>query len=435
MYNQALRIIKQLAQKGHTAVIAGGWVRDLVMGISTSNDIDIATSATPDQVIALFPHTTAVGKAFGVVIVIEDGVEYEVATFRQDIGSDGRRPLSVTYSSMEEDAKRRDLTINGLFYGPFTNEIIDYVHGQEDIRNGIIRMIGDPFERILEDRLRIMRVIRFSARFQFKVDPKTFEAVKEHACLLNTVSPERLGDELVKILRSGHPEIYMPLMLDTGIMTEILPEVAAMKGCEQPVDYHPEGDVFTHTMIALASLPEDASDQLRMAVLLHDVGKPVTQTFKERFRFDGHDMEGAKLAEIILQRLKFSNDFTEHVCSMVGNHMKFMHVKDMRKSRLKRFLRLPVFEEHLALHKADCMSSHKDLENHDFVFKTLATIEPEEIRPPRLITGQDLLNKGFKPGPIFKEVINEIEDQQLEGVITNREEALKYLDAYCEKNR
>lgn len=431
MLSQATQIVETLQKKGYVAVFCGGCVRDKILGRPHS-DIDIATNASPDVVESLFEKTLAVGKAFGVIVVVLGGYEIEVATFREDGAyGDGRRPDTVTFSSMEEDAKRRDLTINGMFYDPMTNEVIDLVGGQEDLKSGVIRLIGDPNARIAEDKLRMLRVIRFAARFNFSVVPETLTAVTDHAAEITQVSSERIADELIKILRTGNYKTAMDLLFETKLIDHILPEIKLMQGCEQPVDYHPEGDVLIHTVKALSNLPENASDELRMGVLLHDVGKPPAQTFEDRIRFNRHELKGRDIAERILKRLKFSNEFTEHVVCLVENHMKFMHVKDMRICRLKRFMVLPKFEEHMALHRADCLSSHGSLENYEFVKERLGSYEPEEIRPVRIINGHDLLALGFKQGPIFKTIMVDVEDRQLEGTITDREQALKYVaEAY-----
>jgi len=427
MKQQAINIVKKLRDHGYQAVIAGGAVRDMILGIPPS-DYDIATDAKPEAIEQLFDKTLSVGKAFGVIVVIMDGYEIEVATFRKDSQeSDGRRPYSVQFSSMDEDAWRRDLTINGMFYDPLSDRIIDFVGGQEDLKSHLVRFIGSPEDRIAEDKLRMLRAVRFSARFEFAVDPATFEAVKKHASEISQISAERIADELQKILRVKHPRLAFSLLFETGLIDHILPEVRAMEGCEQPVDYHPEGSVLCHTLLALDYLPENASDELRMGVLLHDVGKPVTQTFEDRIRFNGHDLTGKDVAREILKRLKFSNEFSERVLELIGNHMKFMHVDNMRTSRLKRFLALPHFEEHMALHRADCLSSHRNLENYDFVAEKLKTYEPEEIRPTRIITGKDLMDMGFKQGPVFRVILTDVEDQQLEGAIKSREEALEYV--------
>jgi poly(A) polymerase len=428
MKAHAIEIIKTLQKNGYEAVIAGGAVRDMLLNIEPQ-DYDIATNAAPSIVESLFDKSLPIGKAFGVIIVVMDNVQIEVATFRQDSKEsiDGRHPDSINFSSMEEDAKRRDFTINGMFYDPLTGSLIDYVKGYEDIHNRLIKFIGDPESRIAEDKLRMIRALRFSAKLEFTIDPDTFEAVKKHASEISQISAERIADEIQKILRIKHPRLAFSLLFETGLIDHILPEVRAMEGCEQPVDYHPEGDVLAHTLLALDYLPENASDELRMGVLLHDVGKPVTQTFEDRIRFNGHDLAGKDVAREILKRLKFSNEFSERVVELIGNHMKFMHVDNMRTSRLKRFLALPHFEEHMALHQVDCLSSHRNLENYDFVAEKLKTYEPEEIRPTRIITGKDLMDMGFKQGPVFRVILTDVEDQQLEGAISSREEALEYV--------
>lgn len=439
MNSKALSIVQTLHAAGHQAVYAGGCVRDFLLG-TVPNDIDIATSALPDQVESLFNKTVAVGKSFGVIVVIIDDEEFEVATFRSDgDSSDGRHPDSVSFSSIEDDAKRRDLTINGMYLNPLDNSIIDFVGGQNDLRIKVVRFIGDPTQRIIEDKLRLMRAIRFAARLDFEIEENSFRAVKENSHLISKVSSERIGEELIKILSVTNKRRAIELLFDLGIIHHIIPEFVAMKGCEQPVDYHPEGDCFSHTIMSMSKLPEDASSELLMATFLHDIGKPVTQTFEERIRFDCHDVEGAKIAEAILNRLKFSNEFIEHTVSMVRNHMKFMHVKDMRISRLKRFMNLPKFNEHLELHRADCMSSHEGLDNYHFIVEKLKSFESEPEKNiisklPRLITGHDLISMGFVQGPIFRTILTEIEDLQLEGKISTREEAIEQANKYLNEH-
>jgi len=426
MKEQALHVVRRLQDAGYQAVFAGGAVRDQLLGIPC-HDIDVATNASPDAVEALFSHTVAVGKAFGVIVVLLDGVEIEVATFRSDGDySDGRRPDSVTFTTMEDDARRRDLTINGLFFDPIKEQYYDFVGGQEDLKQGLIRLIGDPDQRIAEDRLRMLRVIRFASRFNFPIEKGTLEAVARHAPSILKVSAERIADEFLKILRTRRFRMALDLLFQTGLISKILPEVMTMKGCEQPVDYHPEGDVLTHTILALEATPEDASDTLLMAVLLHDVGKPPTQTFEDRIRFNQHEIRGQHMTEKILQRFKFSNEFIERVTALVGNHMKFMHVKDMRISRLKRFMTMPYFEEHMALHRVDCLSSHGALDNYEFVQKRLGAYEPEELKPPRIITGHDLIALGYAQGRELGEVLAEIEEKQLEGEILTHEQAMEF---------
>lgn len=429
---KALSIVQTLTDKGYIAVYAGGCVRDHLLGIEP-HDIDIATNATPDQIEALFDKTVAVGKAFGVIVVIIDGEEFEVATFRKDSeGSDGRHPDSVTFTSMQEDAKRRDITINGLFYDPIADKIYDYVGGQEDLKNQVVRLIGDPYKRIEEDKLRLLRVVRFAARFNFWIDTHTYWTVTEYAKEITTVSAERIADEMTKILRVKDISLAFHFLGSTGLLRAILPEIAVMKGCEQPPEFHPEGDVLVHTVLALSMLEDNASDALRWGTLLHDVGKPPTQTFEDRIRFSGHDSAGIPLAEGILRRLKFPNEFIQHVCAMVENHMKFSAVERMRTSKLKRFFALPKFDEHLELHRVDCQSSHGGLEHYEFVKEKLKTYEatPEEVtvaKLPRIFTGHDLISMGYVVGPIYREILTAVEDQQLEGTITTKEQAISFV--------
>jgi poly(A) polymerase len=427
MKDQALRIVETLRAHGYQSVYAGGSVRDMLLG-HEPNDYDIATDAKPEIVESLFEKTLAVGKSFGVIVVIMDGYEIEVATYRSDgVYTDGRRPDSVVFSSMEEDAKRRDLTINGMFYDPVKNEVLDCVGGHEDLDRKIIRMIGDPDARIAEDKLRMLRVVRFAARLGFTVEPKTLKAVRDHVAEIKLVSAERIAEELQKILRAGNYRRFLELLFETNLIEHILPEVKIMKGCGQPVDYHPEGDVLEHTIKALENLPADASDELRMGTLLHDVGKPKTQTFRDRIRFNGHDAVGKGIAQGIMERLKFSTDFTTRVKDLVGNHMKFLCVKDMKTSTLKRFMTIPYFEEHMALHRVDCLSSHGSLENLDFLKEKFNSFKPEEIRPSRIISGKDLTEFGLIPGPVYKTILEDVKEKQLEGTLIDRDAALEYV--------
>lgn len=428
MDKKALKIVKILKNAGFKSVFAGGCVRDMLLG-RPANDIDIATDATPEQIEALFEKTIPVGKAFGVIIVVIDDIEYEVATFRNDgVYSDNRRPDSVSFSTMKEDAKRRDLTINGMFYDPIEDKVLDFVEGKKDLKNGIIRLIGNPEERIHEDKLRMMRVVRFAIKFGFEIESKTLEVVKKYAKDILLISKERIATELIKILKVEDKSSALELLSSTGLMKYILPEIEDMKGVEQPPQFHPEGSVWNHTKMVVNNLPKDASDELLMAGLLHDVGKP--PRFKiglDRIRFDGHDVKGKEMTEEILKRFKFSNDFVERVTELVGNHMKWLAVKDMRKSRLKRFIRLPFFEEHKFLHRADCLGCHGSLENLEFIEEKEKEIPEEQIRPEPLITGKDLIEIGFKPGPLFKTILTTVEDKQLEEDDFTREKALKFV--------
>ena len=423
----AIKIIKKLVDAGYQAVLAGGCVRDKLMNI-TPHDFDIATNASPDTVVNMFEKTIEVGKAFGVIVVMLDNTEYEVATFRADGEySDGRRPDSVTFVTMEEDAQRRDLTINGMFLNPLTNELLDFVDGKKDLRKGVIRLIGDPGERIEEDKLRMMRVARFATRFGFKIASRTMEAVKSHASEITQVSSERVADELVKILRLKNRAEGIRFLFRTKIIKHILPEVEGLQGVEQPPQFHPEGDCLKHTLMALEALPEGSSDELLLGTLLHDIGKPATFKIAERIRFDSHDKVGAHIAEDILKRLKFSNNTIERVVNLITNHMKWMCVQKMRVSRLKRFIRQPFFEEHEALHRVDCIASHGKLDNLAFVKAKKDSFPPEVIRPEPLIRGQQLIDTHFTPGPLFKEILQKVEDEQLEGTVKTRGEAIKFV--------
>ncbi|MDO8640850.1 MAG: CCA tRNA nucleotidyltransferase [Nitrosarchaeum sp.] len=427
MITEALKIVEILRNHGFEALFAGGCVRDRLMGIPF-HDIDIATSATPDQIEALFPKTIPVGKSFGVIIVIENDIQFEVATFRTDgISSDGRHPDTVNFSSKEEDAKRRDLTINAMFYDPTADKILDFVNGQKDIESRIIRFVGNPRQRIEEDKLRMIRAIRFAARFDFDIDADTSTAIKEMAHLVTTISEERIAEEIIKILQLHKSRKAFDLLLNHNLLEHILPEVKTLIGVEQPVDFHPEGDVFQHTILALEQLSKDASPELLLGMLLHDIGKPATFKIAERIRFDGHDDRGVEIADRILKRLKFSNETIERVKALIANHMRFAHVKKMRVSKLKRFINMPFFDEHIAIHRADCLSSHGGLDNVDFVIEQRDSFPPEELKPPRIITGHDLIAMGFKQGPIFKKILTEIEDMQLENVIKTREEAIQKI--------
>jgi len=424
----AKRIISILKASGFQAVLAGGCVRDLLLG-NSPKDWDIVTNAVPEKVEELFSKTVPVGKSFGVIVVIEGGEAFEVATFRADnfsTLSDGRRPDSVSFGSMEEDAKRRDLTINGMFMDPMTGTIHDFVNGISDILSKTVRFIGDPIERIKEDALRMLRAVRFTAKFGFRLEESALVALRICAEDIHKISNERIADELLKILRTPAKATQaFELLQTTRLLAQILPEVEAMIGCTQPVEYHPEGDVFDHTMLALKNVPSDASDTLLLGTLLHDVGKPFTRTVEDRIRFSGHDAKGAEVAEQILTRLRFPNNTIKQVVSLVQNHIRWMFVKDMKKSKLKRFMQLDNFDEHKALHRVDCISSHENLSNLEFV--NSVKFAPEEVKPKPLIGGQVLIDLGFKPGPDFKSILTAVEDAQLEGQISSKESAVDFV--------
>jgi len=425
-------ICNTLIREGHQAFLVGGCVRDVLLG-REPEDYDVSTDATPDRVTSLFRDSVAVGAQFGVIIVPVDGHKVEVATFRSDIGSaDGRHPERVVFSSNpEQDVQRRDFTINGLLMRHDSGEILDFVGGQSDLRSGIIRAIGEPARRFAEDKLRMLRAVRFSARFRFPIEPETFAAIRLHDYEIGQVSAERIREELTKLLTEGGARRGMELLDESGVLLHILPEVAAMQGVEQPPQYHPEGDVWTHTLLMLEGLPAGSSATLAWGVLLHDVGKP--STFRpvsetgDRIRFNGHVDVGVRMADVILERLRFSNQDSEQILALIANHMRFKDVSRMRASTLKRFIRLPRFDEHLALHRLDCLSSHRHLDAYDFVRRTLEETPIEEIRPARLLTGNDLQGLGYQPGPLFSKILHSLEDAQLEGSVTSREEAIAFV--------
>jgi len=430
-----------LRRSGYQALLVGGCVRDLLLGREPA-DYDVTTDATPDQVIALFPESVAVGAQFGVVLIPRDGLKVEVATFRSDVGySDGRHPDSVVYAKTpQEDVQRRDFTINGLLMRHNSGEVLDYVGGQADLKAKIIRAIGEPDRRFKEDKLRMMRAVRFAARFGFEIEAETFLAIRRHVAEIHQVSPERLREELTKMLTEGAARQAFEMLDETWLLQEVLPEIAAMKGVEQPAQFHPEGDVWIHTLMMLEGLPKDVSPTLAWGVLLHDVGKPPTfQSATEtgdRIRFNHHVEVGVRMAEAICERLRFSNEDTEQILALVDNHMKFGAVEGMRASTLKKFVRQPRFEEHLALHRLDCLSSHRNLQSYEFVRRFMEVTPAEQVRPERLLTGDDLQEMGFRPSPLFSQILQALEDAQLEGQIRTREEAKEYvLGEYGPKRR
>src|ERR1022692_485834 len=418
----AISIIQTLRQQGFQAYLVGGCVRDLLLKREPA-DYDVATSATPTQVMEIFPDTYAVGAQFGVVLVphypvssvptvVKPSAEYlpnvkgsytvEVATFRSDHGySDGRRPDEVRFTEdPREDVARRDFTINGMMLDPVSGEVLDYVEGRKDLEAGIIRAIGNPKRRFAEDKLRMLRAIRFAARFEYAIEPATLAAIQLLAHDIQIVSRERVRDELTKMLTEGHARRAFLLLDQTGLLKEVLPEISAMKGVQQPPEFHPEGDVFAHTLLLLENLPLPCPPTLAWGALLHDVGKPATfRVAPDRIRFDGHVDVGVKIAEEICDRLRFSKHDAAQVLSLVDNHMRFGHVTRMKESTLKKLLRLPGFDEHLSLHRADSLASHRNLSTYAFLQKKLHEIPPEKVRPAALITGDDLITAGYVPGP------------------------------------
>ena len=419
----AFEIARTLADKGHTAYLAGGCVRDFLRG-ETPQDYDIATSAHPDIVEKLFPKTLPVGKQFGVILVVREGKQFEVATFRREGPyRDGRHPSEVSFTSPEEDAKRRDFTVNGLFYDPFTKKVLDYVGGGEDIKRKVIRSIGDPVARFEEDKLRLLRAIRFATNLNYEIESGTWKAIQALAPKIKEVSAERVREELVKTFGRPGAARGLELLSESTLLKEILPEVEAMKGVEQPPEFHPEGDVFNHTKMLMEKL-KNPSAVLAFAALLHDVGKPPTFQFREgRIRFYEHSRVGAEMSRAILKRLRFSNDEIEAIAICVDNHMKFADVQKMREGKLKRFMGAPTFPTELELHRIDCASSHGLLDNYEFLKQKSEEYRKEELKPKPLLTGNDLLEFGMKPGPGMKPILEEAYDLQLEHRFRTKEEA------------
>jgi poly(A) polymerase len=429
MESTAHGIVRKLRAAGHVAYYAGGSVRDLLRG-QVPKDIDVATDARPEAVQKMFSRTYAVGAHFGVVVVLENGFQYEVATFRSDGAYlDGRRPEEVHFSSAEEDAARRDFTINGMFLDPDGNQVIDYVGGRVDLEARLIRAIGDPSQRFAEDRLRILRAVRFATVLGFEIEPSTWEAVVAHAPSIGEISAERIREELVRIFMSAQRVRGWDLLDASGLMRVILPEIEAMKGCEQPPQFHPEGDVFKHTRIMLDLLPMEASLPLVFSVLFHDIGKPLTASVDEegRIRFNGHDRVGAEMTEQIMHRLRFSRAEIDATVEAVRQHMVFKDVPNMRVAKLKRFMARPTFEDELELHRVDCQSSHGMMDNYEFLRQKREEFANEPIIPPPLVRGDDLIALGLKPGPRFGEILEAVETRQLEGALRDREEALEWV--------
>src|SRR5579859_3068189 len=420
----ARHIVSRLKASGHQAYFVGGCVRDLLLS-GEPKDYDIATDARPAEISALFPKSDLVGAHFGVVLVHDSGAQVEVATFRSDHAySDGRHPVAVDFETdPRQDVLRRDFTINALLLDPDRDEVLDFVGGRDDLRNRIVRAIGDPETRFREDHLRLLRAVRFAARLNYQIDPATLRAIQHLHGQIVKVSAERIRDELSRILTEGGARRGFELLDETGLLPDILPEVAAMKGVAQPPEFHPEGDVWRHTLLMLDQLREP-SVTLALGVLLHDVGKPPTFRVADRIRFDGHVEKGVAMAEAILTRLRFSNDQIRQAAALVANHMRFKDAPQMKVSTLKRFLRLENFPEHLELHRLDCVSSHGHLDNYELLKQKLQELPEEEIRPKPLITGADLIAAGYQPGPAFARMLAAVEDAQLESRIHTREDAL-----------
>ena len=408
-------------------------MRDLLLH-RVPKDIDIATNARPEDIQRIFPKAQPIGRAFGVMLVEAEGFPFEVATFRSETGyADGRHPGMVAFTTAQDDAQRRDFTINGLFWDPEKHEVIDYVQGRQDLDAGLIRAIGDPRARFAEDHLRLLRAVRFAATLGFQIDPETLRVMPEQAPLLQRISAERIQGELIRILTEARSAGQaLELLRSTGLLTVVLPEVAALSGVEQPPEYHPEGDVFQHT-VKMLNLMDRPTPELALAVLFHDIGKPGTaRTVTKddgsiRIRFDGHAEAGAILTETILQRLRCSKALTEHVVHCVRGHMRFMDVRKMRLSTLRRLIMSPTFATELELHRLDCLGSHGNLDNYEHVRTTALQLQAENIKPPRLLRGEDVLAVGIPAGPLIRAWLEAAYDAQLEGRFINRGEALDWL--------
>ncbi len=455
----AREILNALHEAGHVAYLVGGCVRDFLMG-KTPKDWDIATDATPMRIEDLFEKTVPVGKAFGVMLVVRDGREYEVATFRAETGyADGRRPDAVRFSTAEEDVKRRDFTVNALLYDIEEEKVIDYVGGRADIDDRLLRTVGAPRERFLEDHLRLLRAVRFAARTGFAIETQTLAAMREMAALAVTVSAERRGDELTRMFGEGYAAPSLHRLAETGLLRHALPEVARLQGVPQPEAFHPEGDVYTHTRIMTEMLDETIAASLQAegeggrerylrddefgrlvfpdpkerqilawAVLLHDTGKPETITYSDRIRFNRHDEAGAAMAEEILRRLKRPAALCETVRDIIGRHMHFAMLERMREAKRRRFLQDPLFPLHLELHRLDCQSSHRMLHNYHYGLRAWLQEQEREPPPAPLLSGRDLIEMGYRPGPNMGEILEAVEDGQLEGSLKSPEEARAFVE-------
>ena len=422
----ALRVVETLRRAGFQALLAGGCVRDLALG-RIPKDWDVATDARPEEVAALFEHTVPVGAQFGISVVMLDEGDYEVARFRRDGPyRNGRWPASIEPADARADAQRRDFTINGLFYDPASGAVLDYVGGQQDLDAKVIRAIGDPAARFAEDYLRLLRAVRFAARLGFTIEHATWDALCARVECIVGVSAERVRDELTLLLTEGGAVRGLRLLDESGLLKVVLPEVAAMRGVPQEAEFHPEGDVWTHVQLLFEYLDEPSAE-LAWSALLHDIGKPATMVQAERIRFHGHDAVGANMAAAICGRLRMSNEARRVICTLVAEHMRISHVRQMRPSTLMRLLREPHFPELLELHRADCLASHGKLDLYEFCQEQLAELKKEQLRPPALLTGNDLIALGFAPGPLFREILAAVEDAQLEGQLDSYQSALRFV--------
>ncbi len=428
----AEKIVQKLKAEGFEAYFVGGCVRDFVRGI-VPGDFDIVTSALPEQIVELFNHTVSIGAKFGVIAVIEEDTTYEVATFRRDDDyQDGRRPIKIHYASAREDVLRRDFTINGLLMDPSNGEIIDYVEGKADIEKKIIRTIGDPEKRFSEDYLRMLRAVRFAGNLNYEIEDRTKQSIKNNCARIKKISAERIQEELTKILTREGARRCFELMSDTGILAQLLPEIEILKGIDQPPRFHPEGDVWQHTLIMLGLLQREEGGQankiLAWAALLHDAGKALTKTEDDKgVHFYGHVQRGEEIADDIMMRLRFSRAQREAVVELIHYHMVFMNVHKMRPGRLKRFLRMPNFDLHLELHRLDCLASHGMLDNYEFCRDKLQELNIEDLHPARLLTGKDLIELGYAPGKNMGRILKKLENEQLDGKIKTKDEALIFV--------
>jgi len=424
-FEAASNVIAVLRREGYEALMAGGCVRDMIMGREPA-DYDVATSARPERVLELFRRTVPVGVQFGVVLVMDYGPKIEVATFRRDEGyEDGRRPVAVTFTDAREDALRRDFTINAMFFDPQSSQVIDYVGGREDIGRRIVRAVGDPEKRFEEDKLRLLRAARFAATLDFQIDPESAQAIRRRADHIGLVSQERIAVELERMLVNPRRAVALRMMDELGLLQHILPEVAAMKGVRQSAVYHPEGDVFEHTLLSIEKL-EKPSWPLALATLLHDIGKPVVKDVVPG-KFYNHDAVGSEMAEAICRRLKLSNEVTERVAWMVRRHLYIWNARSMRLSTLKRLFAHPGYEELLQLHRADALGSMAEMDDLDYAEGVRKQLPPETIKPQPLLGGQDLIEMGLKPGPVFGKLLAELTEEQLQGNLSTREDALAFV--------
>jgi len=426
--HKAIALVRRLREEGFIALFAGGCVRDRALGLP-AKDFDIATDARPEVVQRIFDNTVAVGAKFGVIMVILEGDPFEVATFRADAAYlDGRRPSSIRFGTIEEDARRRDFTIGGMYYDPIEGRRIDLVEGMRDLRAGVVRAIGDPYDRFEEDHLRVLRAVRFAARLNFSIDPATYAAMKRAAPTVMTVSAERIGEEMVRLMTEGGAARGMDIMLETGLMQVVLPEVVEMVGCLQPENFHPEGDVYVHTRLAVSMLDPGCTETLAFGILFHDIAKPRTRAERDgKTTYYGHTEQGAVMAAEILQRLRRSRATQERVAYLVKDHLRMTMAPRMRKSTLTRMLTEDGFNELLEVGRLDALASNSYLGFYHFCRRAMAQMAPAEMRPPRLVSGGDLIAMGFKPGPAFKSILKEVEDLQLDGALATRSDALEYV--------